>query len=138
MLQSSITKARERLVALRKTIELLRADSELLAGHRESFLCDGEQILERLDELDTAMTFERRRLASDYETLISRLEADALRLREEWIGFRRTLDDCSSVHDASSAIPCATPPLLRAQALAQLLHRMESGPGRSSLGGPKP
>ena len=69
---------------------------------------------------------------------MSRLEADAVRLREEWIGFQRSLGASSSTYAAACAIPQSIPPVLRAQALGQLLRRMEGGPGFSSLRTPKP
>ena len=138
MLSSSITKARDRVNALHQTLEIRRADSERLAERREAFLNDGEQVLARLVELESAIDSDRRRLTSDFESLMSRLEADAVRLREEWIGFHRSLSASSSTYAAACAIPQATPPVLRAQALGQLLRRMEGGPGFSSLRAPKP
>lgn len=137
MLSSSITKARNRINALHQTLELLRADSERLADRREAFLNDGEQVLARLVELESAMDSDRRRLTSDFESLMSRLEADAVRLREEWIGFQRSLGASSSTYAAAYAIPRSIPPVLRAQGLGQLLQRMEGGPGFSSLRTPK-
>ena len=138
MLSSSITKARDRVNALHRTLEILRADSERLAERREAFLNDGEQVLARLVELESAIDSDCRRLTSDFESLMSRLEADAVRLREEWIGFQRSLGASSSTYAAACAIPQSIPPVLRAQALGQLLRRMEGGPGFSSLRIPKP
>lgn len=138
MLSSSITIARARVKALHQTLELFRADSERLTERREAFLNDGEQVLARLVELESAADSDCRRLTSAFESLMSRLEADAVRLREEWIGFHLSLAASSSTYAAACAIPQATPPVLRAQALGQLLCRMEGGPGFSSLRAPKP
>ena len=138
MLSSSITIARARVKALHQTLELFRADSERLTERREAFLNDGEQVLARLVELESAADSDCRRLTSAFESLRSRLEADAVRLREEWIGFHLSLAASSSTYAAACSIPQATPPVLRAQALGQLLCRMEGGPGFSSLRAPKP
>jgi chromosome segregation ATPase len=138
MLSSSIKNARDRVSALRGTIELLRADSEILAERRETFLHEGEQVLLSMVEIESATDSDQQRLTSEYEVLISRLEDDARRLREEWISFRRSLETYSSVYDAVRAIPRSTPPLLRVEALSQLLRRMEGGPGSSLLLAPRP
>ena len=138
MLSSYIKKARDRVSALRGTIDLLRADSEILAERRENFLHEGEQVLLSLVEIESALDSDQQQLTSEYEALISRLEDDARRLREEWIDFRRSLETYSSVHDAAYASPRSTPPLLRVQALSLLLRRMEGGPGSSLLLAPKP
>jgi hypothetical protein len=138
MLSSSVKKAQARVGALRGTIELLRADSEILAERRETFLHEGKQVLFSLIEMESAMDSDQQQLASKYDALISRLEDDARRLREEWIDFQRSLETHSSVYDAACAIPRSTPTLLRVEALSQLLRRMEVGPGSSLLLAPKP
>lgn len=129
MLPNSINKARERVSALRRTVELLRADSDALAERREAFLEDGEQVLSRLRELDSAKDSERQGLTSECAAMMSRLEGDAVRLQEEWTRFLLSLEACTSVPRAACVIPSAHPPTLRAMALGQLLGRMETGPG---------
>lgn len=138
MLSISIKQARERVESLRRTIALLRSDSEVLSTRREAFLGDGERFLARLLELDADMHADRERLSSDSVALLSRLEREAVRISEEWIEFRRALGAASSVQAAACAIPSATPSLVRAASLVQLLRRMESGPGSVSLKSPNP
>lgn len=128
-----IEAVRVRVGDLRKTIDVLREDSESLSGCRREFIADAECAQRLIGEISAADEALRDQLTADSRADIARGEEHSMLLLEAHLGFRASLEVHSSSLRAISGLQSSSVVCLRAEAIRLSSLRLQGGPAASFL-----